>query len=118
MLISRRYILYHLFHIWSSGVSPKRASKMQLRNVDLRSVGPSVKKLWPTTFFARKMPCILHCNEKKIRTSISRLDRGLVQKAKWSEIFRRSRIQAVPTIWNNLCQSVLVYCTPRHIIPL
>ena len=51
--------------IWSSGVSPKKASKMQLRNVDLRSVGPSVQKLWPTTFFARKMPCILHCNEKK-----------------------------------------------------
>ena len=92
---------------WSSGVSPKRASKMQLRNVDLRSVGPSVQKLWPTTFFARKMPCILHCNEKKIRISTSRLDRGLVQKAKWSEIFRRSRIQAVPTISNNLCPKCL-----------
>ena len=98
--------------IWSSGVSPKRASKMQLRNVDLRSVGPSVQKLWPTTFFARKMPCILHCNEKKIWISFSRLDRGLVQKAKWSKIFRRSRIQAVPTISNNLCQSVLVYSAP------
>ena len=52
--------------IWSSGVSHKKASKMQLRNVDLRSVGPSVQKLWPTTFFARKIPCILHCNEKKL----------------------------------------------------
>ena len=93
--------------IWSSGVSPKKASKMQLRNVDLRSVGPSVQKLWPTTFFARKMPCILHCNEKKIWISFSRLDRGLVQKAKWSEIFRRSRIQAVPTISNNLCTKCL-----------
>ena len=41
-------------------------SKMRLRNVDLRSVGPSVQKLWPTTFFARKIPCILHCNEKKL----------------------------------------------------
>ena len=51
--------------IWSSGVSPKRASKMQLRNVNLRSVGPSVQKLWPTTFFAKKMPCILHYNAKK-----------------------------------------------------
>ena len=90
--------------IWSSGVSPKIASKMQLRNVDLRSVGPFVQKLWQTTFFARKMPCILHCNEKKIWTSFCRLDRGLVQKAKWSEISRRSRIQAVPTISNNLCQ--------------
>ena len=93
--------------IWSSGVSPKRASKMQLRNVDLRSIGPSVQKLWPTTFFARKIPCILHCNEKKIWTSFSRLDRGLVQKAKWSEKFRRSRIQAVPTISNNLCPNCL-----------
>jgi len=98
--------------IWSSGVSPKRASKMQLRNVNLRSVGPSVQKLWPTTFFARKMPCILHCNEKKIWTSFSRLDRGLVQKAKWSEIFRRSRIQALPTISNNLCTKCLgLQCT-------
>ena len=74
--------------IWSSGVSPKKASKMELRDVDLRSVGPSVQKLWPTTFFARKMPCILHCNEKKIRISTSRQDRGIVQKAKCSEIFR------------------------------
>ena len=45
------------------------------------------------------------CN--KIWTSFSRLDRGLVQKAKWSEIFRRSRIQAVPTISNNLCPKCL-----------
>ena len=55
--------------IWSSGVSPKKASKMQLRNVDLRSVGPSVQKLWPTTFFAKKMPCILHCNAKNTISS-------------------------------------------------
>ena len=27
---------------------------MQLRNVDLRSVGPSVQKLWPTTFLQGK----------------------------------------------------------------
>ena len=40
--------------IWSSGVSPKRASKMRLRDVDLRSVGPSVQKLGPKTFFAKK----------------------------------------------------------------
>ena len=94
--------------IWPSGVSPKRASKMQLRDVDLRSVGPSVQKLWPTTFFARKMPCILHCNAKKIRSMFSRLVRDLVQKAKWSEIFRRKRIQAVPTISNNLWESVIL----------
>ena len=75
---------------------------MQLRNVDLRSVGPSVQKLWPTTLFARKMSCILRCNAKKIRSMFSRLVRDLVQKAKWSKIFRRSRIQALPTISNNL----------------
>ena len=53
--------------IWSRGESPKKASKMELRDVDLRSVGPSVQKLWPTTFFAKKMPCIFHYNAKKIR---------------------------------------------------
>ena len=31
--------------IWSSGVSPKKASKMQLRDVVLRSVGHSSQKL-------------------------------------------------------------------------
>ena len=102
--------------IWPSGVSPKKASKIQLRDVDLRSVRPSVKKLWPTTFFAWKMPCILHYNAKKIRNTISRQVRDLVQKAKWSEIFRRSRIQALPTILNNLWQSEKVLCPvcPLH----
>ena len=57
--------------IWSNGVSPKKASKMELRDVDLRSVGPSVQKLWPTTFFAKKMTCILHYNAKKISNTIS-----------------------------------------------
>ena len=65
--------------IWSSGVSPKKASKMELRDVDLRSVGPSVQKLWPTTFFAKKMPCILHGTAKKIRNTISRQVSGLAQ---------------------------------------
>ena len=32
--------------IWPNGVSPKRASKMQLRDVDLRSLGHSSQKLW------------------------------------------------------------------------
>ena len=64
---------------WSSGVSPKKASKMELRDVDLRSVGPSVQKLWPTTFFAKKMPCILHCNAKKIRDTISSQVSGRAQ---------------------------------------
>ena len=65
--------------IWSSGVSRKKASKMELRDVDLRSVGPSVQKLWPTTFFAKKMPCILHCNAKKIRDTISSQVSGQAQ---------------------------------------
>ena len=65
--------------IWSSGVSPKKASKMELRDVDLRSVGPSVQKLWPTTFFAKKMPCILHGAAKKIRDTISSQVSGRAQ---------------------------------------
>ena len=65
--------------IWSSGVSPKRPSKMQLRNVNLRSVGPSVQKLWPTTFFAKKMPCILHGVAKKISNIISSQVSGRAQ---------------------------------------
>ena len=65
--------------IWSSGVSPKRPSKMQLRNVNLRSVGHSVQKLWPTTFFAKKMPCILHGVAKKIRDTISSQVSGRAQ---------------------------------------
>ena len=52
---------------------------MELRDVDLRSVGHSVQKLWPTTFFAKKMPCILHGAEKKIRDTISRQVSGLAQ---------------------------------------
>ena len=52
---------------------------MQLRNVNLRSVGPSVQKLWPTTFFAKKMPCILHGAEKKIRDVFSSQVSGRAQ---------------------------------------
>ena len=52
---------------------------MQLRDVDLRSVGPSVQKLWPTTFLAKKMPCILHYNTKKISNTISRQVSDLAQ---------------------------------------
>ena len=65
--------------IWSIGVSPKKASKMELRDVDLRSVGPSVQKLWPKTFFAKKMPCISHYNAKKIRDTISSQVSGRAQ---------------------------------------
>merc|ERR1712208_119955 len=61
------------------GVSPKKASKMELRDVDLRSVGPSVQKLWPRTFFAKKMPCILHGAAKEIRYTISSQVSGLAQ---------------------------------------
>ena len=49
------------------------------RDVDLRSVRPSTQKLWPTTFFAKKMPCILHGTAKKIRYTISRQVSGLAQ---------------------------------------
>ena len=52
---------------------------MQLRNVNLRSVGPSVQKLWPTTFFAKKMPCILHGVAKKISNTISSQVSGRAQ---------------------------------------
>ena len=45
---------------------------MKLRDVDLMSVGPSIQKLWPTTFFGKKMPCILHYNTKKISNTIYR----------------------------------------------
>ena len=101
--------------IWSSGVSPKKASKMQLRNVDLRSVGHSSQKLWPKTFFGKK--CLVFCliSLKKIRSTFSRLVRDLVQKAKCSKIFRRSRIQAVPTLSNNLCPSVIILYLRRII---
>ena len=45
--------------IWPSGVSPKRASKMQLlRDVVLRSIGHSIQKLWPKTIFLKKMPLL------------------------------------------------------------
>ena len=37
-----------------NGVSPKRASKMKLRDVDLRSEGHSIQKLWPKKNFTKK----------------------------------------------------------------
>ena len=37
--------------IWSSGVSPKRESKIQLRDVIQRSLGHSNQKLWPKVDF-------------------------------------------------------------------
>ena len=39
------------------------------------------------------MQWIIHYNAKKIRNTISRQVRDLAQKAKWSKIFRRKRIQ-------------------------
>ena len=59
--------------IWPNGVSLKRASKMQLRDVDLRSIGYSIEKLWPKSFFrntcntilgmraAPSQKCVQHC---------------------------------------------------------
>ena len=78
--------------------------RKELRDVDLRFVGPYVQKLWPKTCFQKKMPCILHYNAKKIRDTISRLVRDLAQKAKWSEIFRRSRIQHLEVWGRDLVQ--------------
>jgi len=37
--------------IWSSGVSPKRESKIQLRDVNQMSLGHSNQKLWPKVNF-------------------------------------------------------------------
>ena len=90
------------------GVSSKRASKMQLRDVVLRSIGHRTlqsKVMAKNFFFRKKIPCILLITLKNIRYTISRLVRDLVQKAKWSKIFRRKRIQALPTISNNLWES-------------
>ena len=39
----------------------------------------SVQKIWPTAFFAKKMPCILHGAAKKIRDTISSQVSGLAQ---------------------------------------
>ena len=51
--------------IWPSGVSPKRASEMQLRDLDLRSVGHSIQKLWQKN--KQKKPCIYLMMPKKNR---------------------------------------------------
>ena len=52
------------------------------------------------------MPCILHYNAKKIRDTISRLVRDLAQKAKSSEILRRSRIQHLQKSGGETCTNV------------
>ena len=49
-----------------NGVSPKRASKMKLRDVDLRSVGHSIQKLWPKTFFSPKKCLVFYLIKLKI----------------------------------------------------
>ena len=43
--------------IWSSGISLKRSSKMQLRHVDLRSIGPLSRQLKPKQTLARFSLC-------------------------------------------------------------
>ena len=55
---------------------------MQLRDVDLRSIGHSIQKLWPKTFFLQKMPCILPYKAENINSTISGQVRDLTQKAK------------------------------------
>ena len=52
------FFTYAHMGIWAyakkSGVSPKKASQMQLIDVVLRSVGHSSQKLWQKTFFFGK----------------------------------------------------------------
>ena len=43
----------------AKGGIPEKSMKMQLRDVDLRSLGPSIQKLEPNNFFTDKIPCIL-----------------------------------------------------------
>ena len=56
--------------IWPNGLSLRRVSKMQLRDVDLRSIGHSIEKLWPKKF-SKKIFCILPYKTKNIRSTIS-----------------------------------------------
>ena len=74
--------------IWSSGVSSKKASRMQPRDVDLRSVGHSGQKLWPKLICASIFPCILHCEPKKISNIVSGPFSDLAQKAKLSKMVK------------------------------
>ena len=46
--------------IWTNGVSPKRESKMQLRDVNQRSLGHSNQKLWPKVDLGEFPPCNPH----------------------------------------------------------
>ena len=68
--------------IWPSGVSPKRALKMQLRDVVLRSVRTLYSKVMAKNFFPQKMPCILPYKAENIKSMFSRQVRDLTQKAK------------------------------------
>ena len=71
-------------------------------------------KVMAKNFFSEKNCLVFYIiTLKKIRNTISRLVRDLVQKAKLSEILWRSRIQAVPTI-SNLCQNWL---TLEYVLP-
>ena len=67
--------------IWLNGVSRKKTSKMQLRDVDLRSIGYSIEKLWPKSFYFRNtcntilgmraapsQKCVQHCYRNMCNT--------------------------------------------------
>ena len=86
---------------------------MQLRSVDLRSVGPSSQKLWPKFIFTFIVPFILHCEPKKIRTPFSRHFSDPTQKAKLSKMVKETRIQPVPVTGSNLQQNDSRYCLYR-----
>ena len=82
---------------------------MQLRDVDLRSVGHSSQKLWPKTFFGIKMPCILHYNAKKITNSSKSLRFWKTQL--FSQIIDQKEQKKQPVeVW----RSNLVLCAPPY----
>ena len=48
------------------------------------------------------IPCILHYEPKKIRSTISRHFSNITKKAKWPEMAKLARIQLVPVMGSNL----------------
>ena len=65
------------------------------------------KVIFGQKIILKKMPYILPFNTKNIRSMFSRLVRDLAQKAKWSKILWRSRIQALPFHFEQLVPKVI-----------
>ena len=87
-----RYLAIWLFgkvcQTLPSGVSLKRALKMQLRNVDLRYVGTSIQKLWPKMDFVN-FPLVYPLSTKKCRQTVIFQDKNL-----------KIEIWAIPIGWH------------------